>query len=118
MSVRPVGPGDLEAWCQMRRALWSEAAPGELREEAEAIFWGASPLQAVFVGVGSAGEPLGMLELSLRSVAEGCRTTPVPYVGGWYVVPEARRRGLGRQLMARRRPGPASAAPRRSPPMP
>jgi aminoglycoside 6'-N-acetyltransferase I len=41
-----------------------------------------------------------MLELSLRSVAEGCRTTPVPYVEGWYVVPEARRGGMGRELMA------------------
>jgi aminoglycoside 6'-N-acetyltransferase I len=48
---------------------------------------------------GPSGEPLGMLELSLRSVAEGCRATPVPYVEGWYVVPEARRRGMGRELM-------------------
>ena len=100
MSVRPVGPGDLEAWCGMRRALWPDAAPAELLEEAEAYLRGADPLQAMFLGVGSAGEAWGMLELSLRSVAEGCRTTPVPYVEGWYVVPEVRRRGIGRQLMA------------------
>jgi aminoglycoside 6'-N-acetyltransferase I len=100
MSVRPVAPGDLEAWCRMRRALWPDATPAELLDEAEAYFRGASPLEGVFVGVGPAGEPLGMLELSLRSVAEGCRTTPVPYVEGWYVVPEARRRGVGRALMA------------------
>ena len=37
--------------------------------------------------------------MSLRSIAEGCRTTPVPYVEGWYVMPEARRRGIGRELM-------------------
>jgi aminoglycoside 6'-N-acetyltransferase I len=100
MSVRPVVPGDLEAWCRMRRALWPDATPADLLEEAQAYFRSASPLQAVFLGVGPAGEPLGMLELSLRSVAEGCRTAPVPYVEGWYVVPAARRRGLGRALMA------------------
>ena len=84
----------------MRRALWPDAAPGELLEEAEAYFRGAGPLRAVFLGVGSSGEPMGMLELSLRAVAEGCRTTPVPYVEGWYVVAQARRRGIGRELMA------------------
>lgn len=84
----------------MRRPLWPDAAPRELIREAEAYFDGARSLRAVFLGVAPAGEPLGMLELSLRSVAEGCRTTPVPYVEGWYVVPAARRRGIGRELMA------------------
>ena len=100
MGVRPIASGDLEVWCRMRRALWPDAAPAELLEEAEAYFRGARPLQAVFLGVAPSGEPSGMLELSLRSVAEGCRTTPVFYVEGWYVLPEARRRGMGRALMA------------------
>jgi aminoglycoside 6'-N-acetyltransferase I len=100
MAVRLIGRSDLEAWCRMRRALWPEAAPAELHEEAEAYLRGVSPLQAVFLGVGQTGEPWGMLELSLRSVAEGCHGTPVPYVEGWYVVPQARRRGVGRRLMA------------------
>jgi aminoglycoside 6'-N-acetyltransferase I len=100
MRIRLIGPGDLEAWCGMRHALWPDAAERDLIREARAYFDGASSLQAVFLGEGASGEPLGMLELSLRSVAEGCRTTPVPYVEGWYVVPEARRRHVGRDLMA------------------
>jgi aminoglycoside 6'-N-acetyltransferase I len=99
MAVKPIGPGDLEAWQRMRCALWPHAAPAELLEEAEAYLRGASPLQAVFLGVGPAGEPWGMLELSLRSVAVGCRTTPVPYVEGWYVLRDVRRRGIGTELM-------------------
>jgi aminoglycoside 6'-N-acetyltransferase I len=99
MGVRLIGRSDLQAWCRMRRALWPEAAPRELTREAEAYLDGASSLQAVFLDVTPAGEPLGMLELSLRSVAEGCRTTPVAYVEAWYVVPEARRRRVGRALM-------------------
>jgi aminoglycoside 6'-N-acetyltransferase I len=54
----------------------------------------------VFLAEASSGEALGMLELSLRSVAAGCCITPVPYVEGWYVVPVARCRGVGRDLMA------------------
>jgi aminoglycoside 6'-N-acetyltransferase I len=100
MGVRPARPGDLEAWWRLRCALWSDAAPAELHAEADAYFRGASPLQAVFLGGGPAGAHSGMLELSLRSVAEGCHGAPVPYVEGWYVVPEARRRGVGRALMA------------------
>jgi aminoglycoside 6'-N-acetyltransferase I len=91
MGVRPIGPDDLEAWWRMRRALWPDAAPAELLEEAQAYFRNPSPLAAVFIALGPAGEPLGMLELSLRSVAEGCRTTPVPYVEGMLTTPQKRR---------------------------
>jgi aminoglycoside 6'-N-acetyltransferase I len=99
-EVRLIGRVDLPAWCRMRGDLWPDAAAGELTLEAEAYFDGASSLQAVFLCIAASGEPLGMLELSLRSVAEGCQSTPVPYVEGWYVVAEARGRGVGRALMA------------------
>ena len=66
MGVRLIDPADLAVWCRMRRALWPDAAPRELIREAEAYFAGASPLEAVFLGVWPAGEAVGMLELSLR----------------------------------------------------
>jgi aminoglycoside 6'-N-acetyltransferase I len=100
MRIRLIGPGNMATWCAMRHALWPEAAERDLSREAQAYFDGGSSLQAVFLGEATSGEPLGMLELSLRSVAEGCRTTPVPCVEGWYVIPEARRVGMGRSLMA------------------
>ena len=40
-----------------------------------------------------------MLELSLRPFADGCASSPIPYVEGWYVELASRRRGLGRALM-------------------
>jgi aminoglycoside 6'-N-acetyltransferase I len=42
---------------------------------------------------------VAFLELDLRSYAEGCASSPVPYVEGWYVIPEWRRRGVGGALM-------------------
>ncbi len=43
--------------------------------------------------------PTGFVELSLRAYAEGCQSDNVAYVEGWYVVPEARGRGVGRALI-------------------
>ena len=41
----------------------------------------------------------GFLEVSLRSFAEGCRSSPVPYIEGWYVDEGMRRRKLGSRLV-------------------
>ena len=46
------------------------------------------------------GKLLGFAELSIRPYAEGCLSDRVPFLEGWYVVPEARRRGIGRALVA------------------
>ena len=103
MRVRPIGPGDLEAWGRMRAALWPDEPEDDLVREAETwLQGGPADFQAAFLceGASGGGRPLGMIELSLRSHAEGCRSTPVPYVEAWYVVPEARRRGVGRALVA------------------
>ena len=43
-----------------------------------------------------------MLELSLRPYADGCDSSPVPFIEGWYVAPEARRAGHRRRAGARR----------------
>jgi aminoglycoside 6'-N-acetyltransferase I len=43
---------------------------------------------------------LGFAEVSRRPYAEGCETSPVGFLEGWYVVPECRRQGIGRALVA------------------
>jgi aminoglycoside 6'-N-acetyltransferase I len=98
ISVRTVSPSDADAWRRMRRALW----PGEadLDEEVARYFSGAAKEPAaVLVAVDESGGAVGMIELSIRAYAEGCRTEGVAYVEGWYVEPSARGRGVGRALM-------------------
>ena len=42
---------------------------------------------------------LGFIAFSVRAFANGCDSQPVPFVEGWYVVPAARRSGVGRALV-------------------
>ena len=99
--VRPVESGDAERWIDLRHALWPDAARDELSAEARAYLAGGGfMLERVLVVVDSAGAIAGFAELSLRPYAEGCTTTPVAFLEGWFVVPGQRGRGAGRALVA------------------
>jgi aminoglycoside 6'-N-acetyltransferase I len=41
----------------------------------------------------------GFASYSIRPWADGCTTSPVPYVEGWWVAPDLRRTGVGRALI-------------------
>lgn len=97
MTVRPIRPADVDRWGVLRAALWPGEAPAALAEEGRAALAAEPPL-LVFVGEVD-GAVVGFLELGLRDVAEGCASSPVPYVEGWYVEAAHRRGGLGRALM-------------------
>jgi aminoglycoside 6'-N-acetyltransferase I len=88
MAVRPMRTGEEPAVEEMMRALW----PGGDRYD----FAG----ETVFVWERDGGGLGGFVSLSLRPWAEGCDSSPVPYVEGWWVAPELRRTGVGSALMA------------------
>lgn len=99
MDTRPIEPKDADIWLAMRQALWPDAGMAELAAEIAAFFGGQGQIAAVYLCCETPERIVGFVELSLRSYAEGCRSSPVPYVEGWYVVPEARRRGAGGSLI-------------------
>jgi len=99
VRVRPVEAGDAAAWACLRRALWPDDGAQHEREIKEFLEAPRrTPLQ-VFVAVDSDGSMLGFAELSIRNYAEDCETDRVAYLEGWYVVPGARRTGIGRTLV-------------------
>lgn len=99
MKVRPLEARDRQAWAAMRAELWPEEDSDKLAHDTLVHFSGAPLAEAVLVAEDKDGELCGMLELSLRAYAEGCETTPVPFIEGWFVAPRARMRGVGRALM-------------------
>jgi aminoglycoside 6'-N-acetyltransferase I len=100
ITIRPATQGDSRAWLLLRHALWREASESEHRAEIESFFAGHArePL-AVLLAEDGAGGVVGLAELSIRPSAEGCTSDRVAYLEGWFVVPEARRRGVGRALV-------------------
>ncbi|MEO7823064.1 MAG: aminoglycoside 6'-N-acetyltransferase [Gemmatimonadaceae bacterium] len=85
-------------WLRMRLLLWPEYSVAEHRRGM--ADWRAQPVGVVLVadrvqGVGLAG----FAEVGTRPYADGCDSSPVAYLEGWYVDEDSRRRGVGRALV-------------------
>ncbi len=107
VRVRPVESSDREAWLRLRAKLWPDRSPEDLARESDSFLrggdlWRFGALSIPFlvlVAERSGDELVGFLEASVRPFADKCRTAPVGYLEGWYVVPEWRRRGIGSTLV-------------------
>ena len=86
----------------MRQALWpdEETPEGHAREVEEYLAGRITMPLGVLVAEDRNGVVVGFVELFIRNYAEDCRSDRVGYLEGWYVVPDARRRGVGRALIA------------------
>jgi aminoglycoside 6'-N-acetyltransferase I len=99
VSIRAVTSRDSETWRRMRCELWPDPAGHE--SEVARFFAGDRREPAeVLIAFDGAGEPVGFAEVSIRNVVDGCSSGNVGYLEGWYVTPSARRRGIGRALIA------------------
>ncbi len=82
----------------MRIALWPHLSREECGREMQQML--AKPDRVViFVSEHPDGQLHGFIEAGLRDVAQDCTTSPVGYIEGWFVDPEARRAGVGRALV-------------------
>jgi aminoglycoside 6'-N-acetyltransferase I len=98
MLVRAYRDSDWAEWVRMSLALF----PGNSLEEDEADMrtFRARADAEVFVVERPNGLLAGYVEAGTRPYADGCVTGPVGYVEAWYVDPDVRRAGYGRQLLA------------------
>jgi aminoglycoside 6'-N-acetyltransferase I len=87
MPVRPMREEEVPDVTEMMRTLWPEGDSYDFSGE------------TVFVWERKDGELGGFVSFSLRPWAEGCDSTPVPYIEGWWVAPELRQAGVGRALV-------------------
>jgi aminoglycoside 6'-N-acetyltransferase I len=78
----------------MRTALW----PGVTGADMSA--WLSRSDAAVFVAEREDGRLCGFAEVAERPYADGCDTSPVAYLEGWYVEPDVRAQQIGARLVA------------------
>lgn len=96
--IREIGPEDHDEWLRMRAALWPHSSPEELREET-GLFFSGEREDDVLVSPRQGGGLQGFVELSIRPYVDGCSTNNVGYIEGWYVDPDMRGQGIGRELV-------------------
>lgn len=88
---------DMVRWWELRAALFPDEPPEQLRSY-PGDYQGDA--EVAFVWESDEGELAGFVEASIRRYADGCDTSPVGFLEAWYVVPELRRGGVGRALLA------------------
>jgi len=97
MRIRQYRDADWDDWRRMDEALHphndSEDVAGDMRA------FLARPDAAVFVAERPDGSVCGYVEVGARFYADGCYSSPVGYIEGWYVDPDVRRSGYGSALL-------------------
>ena len=91
---------DQPGWLELREQLWPHNPSAEHLAEMTSFL--ASPDRfAQFIEYDHSGNALGFVEVSLRSDSvNGTSSSPVGFLEGIYVVPQARRQGIARILVA------------------
>ncbi len=100
MKIRPYESADLAEWMRMRRELWPELPADEAAQRADCSAWLARRNTIVLVAQRDEASHLAaFIEVGEREFADGCETSPVAYLEGWFVDEDVRGRGIGRQLV-------------------
>jgi len=96
-TIRPATLRDLPEWIRMRALLWPECPAEEHLSEARAMLDAKD--ETAFVAARDGAGLTGFVEVRLRPYADGCSSSPVGFVEGWYVDIDARRCGIGAGLV-------------------
>jgi aminoglycoside 6'-N-acetyltransferase I len=98
-TVRQGTSLDLAEWTRMRALLWPECSGRDQRIDTDRILKNTAE-EIVFVADRGDAALAGFVEARLRPYADGCDTSPVGFVEGWFVDADMRRRGIGAALIA------------------
>ena len=96
--VRPLhrdATTDRAEWFRMRALLHPDE---DHPRETSILLSGTQPYE-VFVALRPTVGLCGYIEIGERGYAEGCESSPVPYIESWWVDEDMRRRGVGAALM-------------------
>ncbi|KUY56374.1 MULTISPECIES: aminoglycoside 6'-N-acetyltransferase [unclassified Burkholderia] len=99
-TVRAVLPHDIGAWCSLRRLLWQHVSDDEHILETQRLL-ADQHRYATFIAFSSDSAPIGFAEAAVHhDYVNGCKTSPVLFLEGIYVMPNVRRVGIAKALCA------------------
>lgn len=87
ITIRRVTQEDKAEWFRMRKGIWPDVPDHYMTFDMDALL--ADDNYLVIFGC-DGNRPIGLTEARLRDYAEGCSTSPVGYIEGWYVQDEYR----------------------------
>ena len=88
-------------WLRLRQALWPEC-PREQHFSEMSSFVADPQRHGQFLAYSASREAVGLVEASVRHEhVNGTESSPVAFLEGLYVVPQARRKGVAASLVAR-----------------
>lgn len=94
IQIRPRLPSDEASWLRIRFELWPDS------ERADADAWAAREDAITLVAEDTdAGCVVGFVEVEERPYADGCDSSPVAFLEGWFVAAGARGKGIGSELV-------------------
>ena len=98
MNIEFAREGHRQRWAEMRCDLWVDATLAEHLAEIDEILANGDGRLVAFMFIVE-DRPVGFAEAALRvDHVNGCDTSPVGFLEGLFVAPEARRRGIARAL--------------------
>jgi aminoglycoside 6'-N-acetyltransferase I len=97
IAIRCATQADKPEWLRMRLLLWPNGTVEGFSGDMDGLL--ADPLTPVFVAMRPGGGLAGFLEAGTRKYADGCESSPVGYIEGWYVDEDLRGLGVGAALV-------------------
>lgn len=99
MMIRTIESGDAAVWSALRIAFLPEISTIS-QSEVDAFFHGNNPnIQKVLVALDKTKKLVGFIELNIRTNVPGSTQPTTPYIEAWFVSPEYRGQGIGKQLI-------------------
>jgi aminoglycoside 6'-N-acetyltransferase I len=101
MRIAPGSDKHLETWARLRTELWPDGTFDVHREDLKRLFLSGTAEATAFLAIDDADGIAGFAEATLRhDFVNGCSSSPVLFLEGIYVRPQARRKGVARLLCA------------------